>query len=134
MALIEVDLNDLPESDTIPKGQYPLMITNVSDPRPDKNGADFVSLEFTIRDDHEYAGRKIFEPYVPLAGDSRLRKIAKAASHDKTVIKDTSDMIGWELDAVVGVRDDDRYGAQNRVEVYLAPAQVVAAPKGKVRR
>lgn len=122
MAIINVTVNDLPESDSIPGGQYRLRIDEVNGPEEDKNGNEYISIVYTVASG-EYANRKVNEGYVLLAGKAKLRKILNAISYDKEVLADTDDIIGEELDAIVGMEKSEEYGDQNKIRSYIVPTK-----------
>lgn len=119
MAIINVATASLPTSDAMARGQYRLRIDGVTDPDKDKNGALFVGLDLTvIKGDN--VNRKVFDNYVRL-DSAKFRKVCAAAGHDGEVVKDTNDMVGWEVEAMVGVEDSERFGERNIVSLYITP-------------
>lgn len=132
MAILNVVVDELPESDVIPAGQYRLRIDNVGDPQTDKNGNEYISVEYAVVEG-EYTGRKIFDNYVPIAGRARLRKILAAAGFDKPKLGATDELIGLELDAVVAIRKSEEFGEQNYISVYLMPPVKAPLPPAKGR-
>jgi hypothetical protein len=127
MSILDVDVDELPDSDTIPAGEYLLRIDSVSDPQTDKNEQQFVKIEFTVAEG-EYANRKVYENYVPLQGKSTLKKIIRAAGYDKPRLTSTDDLVGLELKATVKIEKSDKYGDQNRIAHYLVPQEATQAP------
>ena len=130
MGILNVVLDDLPESDVIPAGQYHLRVDEVSDVQEDKNGTEYVKVTYTVTDG-EHANRKLFEPYVPLSGAARLRKILSAAGFEGTKITRTDDLVGLEMAAIVKITKSDDYGEQNRIVTYLPGTKVVGKGKRK---
>lgn len=117
MALVDVDVEGLPDSDAVPAGKYDVRIDTVSEPAEDKNEESFVKVGFTITDG-EYTNRKIYENYVNLT-KMVLKKILRAGKYSKPHLSDTNDMIGLEMKVVTKVEKDEIYGEQSRISVYL---------------
>lgn len=130
MSILNVIVDELPESDVIPAGQYPLRVDEVSDVAEDKNGTEYVKVTFSVTDG-EYANRKLFEGYVPLAGSAKLRKILAAAGFEGKKLTSTDDLVGLEVAAIVKVTKSDEYGEQNRIVTYLPLERVVSKSRGK---
>jgi len=132
MSIINVNIVELPEADTIPAGEYAFRIDGVSEVKKDKNGSEFVSLEYTVMDG-EYEGRKVFEPYIRLAGASTLRKLLKACNYQESKLPDSDDLLGLEFSAAIKVQEArDQFDASNRIAHYLVPNKPVKAPtKGR---
>lgn len=125
MAIINVTVDSLPESDTVPAGQYHLRIDEVNGPEDDKNNVPFIKIVYTITDG-EYTNRKIFDNYIPLEGKSTLRKLLKAVDFGGDTLADTEELVGGELEAVIGVTKSDLFGEQNNIRMYIAPGKVYA--------
>jgi hypothetical protein len=118
MAIVNVLVDDLPDSDNVPAGKYDVRIEKVKEAKPDKNGDDYIGLEYTIiAGDHE--GRKLFDGYIPLAGSSKLKKILKAIEFKGKTLADTDQLIGEEMTIVCKVRTSEEFGDQNSITVYL---------------
>lgn len=131
MAILNVKVAELPESDVVPAGQYHVRIDEVEGPEEDKNGEEYLKLSYTIIDG-EYTNRKLFDNYVLLQGKSKLRKILKAIEFDSETLADSDELIGGEMDVVVSVSKDDKYGEQNKVMMYIVPGtQKVGAGERK---
>ena len=122
MSIINVNVDELPESDTIPSGEYAVRIDGVSDVKEDKNGIEFVKLEFTVIDG-EFTNRKVFENYVPLSGSSKLRKILKASDFNGSNLTDTDDLIGLEVGVIVKVTKSDAFPDSNSISHYMTKKQ-----------
>lgn len=121
MSIINVTVEDLPESDTIPAGEYALRIDEVGEVKQDKNGGDFIQVEYSVTEG-EYTNRKVFDNYIPLAGKSTLRKLLKAIKYKEQVLADTDELIGEELRALIGIEEGIN-GPMNKVTMYLAPTK-----------
>lgn len=131
MPIVNVNVDDLPDSDAIPGARYKLRIDEVSDVKQDTNNDDFVSLTYTVTEG-DYVNRKVYESYVPLQGRSTLKRILLATQFDKATLADTNDLIGLEFEAVVGVKKDENFGERNKISQYIIPPAVVSgAKKGK---
>lgn len=133
MAILNVKVADLPESDVVPAGQYHVRIDEVEGPEEDKNGDEYIKITYTITDG-EHINRKLFDNYVILHGKAKLRKILKACLFDGDVLADTEELVGAELDVVASVTKDDKYGEQNKVTMYIIPGQAVPAGAGGGRK
>lgn len=132
--ILDVDVNELPDSDTIPAGEYKLRIDGVGDIQQDKNQNEYITLELTVTEG-EYANRKVFENYVPLSGKSLLKKILRASGFAQPKLSSTEDLIGLELTAIVKVEKSEKYGEQNRISAYVARREEpMAFGKGKGRK
>lgn len=119
--IIDVVVSDLPDSDTIPVGQYRLRIDAITDIKQDKNNADFIGLTFTVIEG-DYVNRKIQEPYVLLHERSTLKKILKASEYKEPKLARTEDLIGLELRAYVGKKAaTDERPEQNNIRNYIIP-------------
>jgi len=118
MAIVNVDVEGLPDSDALPAGQYKLRIDTVSDPVEDKNGNEYISIGYTVTAG-EYTNRKVFDNYVLLEGQSKLKKILRACKFNGKVLADTNEIVGLELEAVIKVKKSEEYGEQNNISVYL---------------
>lgn len=127
MGILNIDVNSLPESDTVPAGQYAFRIDSVDGPEVDKNGAEYLKLTYTITKG-DYTNRKVFEGYVPLSGKSTLRKLLMASSYNESTLGDGDELLGLEFEAVIKVVKDDKYGEQNKISAYIMP---ISTPSGK---
>ncbi len=130
MALIDVDLDTLPDSDAVPAGRYKLRIDEVTAPKFDKNNIKFVGITYTIIEG-EYINRKVPEPYVPLTGKSTLKKITKAAGFGNRQLKDTDELVTLTLEAYLRVEKSDEFGEQNRIATYAVPGETAPAAPPK---
>lgn len=122
MSTVDVAIDDLPDSDAVPAGRYRLRIDEVSEPKSDKNDVDFVKIKFVITSG-EFVNRKVSENYVPLAGRSTLKKILRASNFKGAKLASTDELIGLELEAVLGVENSEDFGEQNRIRKYLMPGE-----------
>lgn len=130
MPIVEVDLENLPDSDTVPVGQYLLRIDSITEVKQDKNGDDFVSLTYSIVKG-DYVNRKVVEPYVTLKKGSKLKRLCKAAGYSKPRLTSTDELVGLELSAYVGKQTSDQYGDQNNIKTYIVPGEVAGGKKKK---
>jgi len=128
MAIVDVDIAGLPDSDTAPKGQYRLRIDQVSEVKEDKNGDEFVNLGLSIIKG-DYANKRISENYITLRKGAKLKRILRAAQFDKPRLANLEEMIGLELDAILTVKDSEEYGEQNKISVYIVPGEHAMAGK-----
>lgn len=128
--ILDVDLDELPDSDTVPNGKYRLRIDNVSDVKLDKNENEFVGFEFTVVEG-DHVNRKVFEPYVLLRAGATLKKICKAAGYSKPRLGATDDLLALELTAMVTTRESIDFGPQNKISNYIIPGESKMAGKGK---
>lgn len=126
--IVEVDLESLPDSDTVPVGQYSLRIDSITEVKQDKNGDDFVGLTYSIVKG-DYVNRKVVEPYVTLKKGSKLKRICKAAGYAKPRLTSTDELVGLELSAYVGRQTSDQYGDQNNVKTYIVPGESMGKKK-----
>lgn len=130
MSIVEVDLENLPDSDTIPVGQYRFRIDSVTEQKPDKNGDNFVGFRYSVvKGDH--VNRQVMENYVVLHKGSKIKRICRACGFNKPKLTSTDELIGMEFDAYVGKQDSDQYGPQNTIRSYIIPGEVVGGKKKK---
>ncbi len=116
--LVDVDVEGLPDSDTIPAGKYAVRIDAASDVAEDKRGEEYVKLTYTVTEG-DYVNRKLYDNYVRLSGSSQLKRILRAGKFSKPRLSDTNDMIGLELIVMTKIQHDDNFGDQSRVSAYL---------------
>ena len=122
MAILNIRVDSLPDSDAVPGGQYKVRIDEIAGPEEDKNGVEYISVTYVITDG-EYTNRKIVDGYVPLSGKSKLRRLLNAIGFSKEILAETEDIIGEELDIIVGMEKSDEYGDQNKVRSYIVPTK-----------
>ena len=138
MSILDVDLDEFPESDVIPSGQYKIRIDNVDGPLQDKNDEPYLKFRYTIVEG-PYVNRVLFDNYVSLspqaARASQIKKILRACGFAGAKLRTTDELVGLELVVVVKVKEDPTYGEQNSISVYLdlsgASEAVAAGPIGK---
>lgn len=118
MAILDIDLDTLPDSDAIPGGKYKLRIDNVSDPEKDKNSNEYVKITYAVIEG-EFANRKISDNYVPTSGRAKLKKIVRAAKYKQRKLTQTQDLVGLELVAIVGMDKTEEFGEQNKIITYI---------------
>ncbi len=122
MGILNLEVNSLPESDVVPAAQYHLRIEDVEGPEVDKNDEEYLKFTYVITEG-EYVNRKVFDNYVPVRGKSTLRKIINATSYTKELLATTEELIGEELDAIVGIEKSEKYGDQNKIRTYIVPSK-----------
>lgn len=129
MGVLDIDTDDLPDSDAVPAGQYRVRIDEVDGPHEDKNHVKFVKVSFTVING-DYVNRKFKENYVPLTKEgaraSTLKKIMRCVSFAGTKLRTTDDLVGYEGDVVVKVRVTEDFGDQNQIASYIIPVNVAA--------
>lgn len=133
MAILNIKVSDLPESDAIPGGQYRLRIDEITGPEEDKNGDEFISVTYVVVEG-EYINRKVNQGWLPLSGRSTLRKLLAAIGYTKEIFGNSDEIVGEELEAIVGVEKSDEYGDQNKIRSYIIPTKkpsMTKAGKGK---
>ena len=118
--ILDVDVNDLPDSDVVPGGKYKLRVDDITDVKEDKNEEEFVGFEYSIVEG-DHTGRKLFEPYVKIRSGSTFKKICKACRFNKAKLGSSDELIGLEFWAMIKVQDSENFGEQNRISVYLIP-------------
>ncbi len=137
MGLLDIDVTDFPDQDTIPNGQYRLRVDDASGPYQDKNRDNFLKITYrVVNGDH--VNRGFADNYVPLAKNhpraSTIKRLLKSAGVANLHIKQAEDLVGLEMDAMVGVRSDANFGDQNVVTSFIVPGEPVGAGKSGLRR
>ncbi len=138
MSILDVDLEEFPDSDVIPSGQYKVRIDKVDGPLQDKNDDQYLKFVYTVVEG-PYTNRQLFDNYVSLspqaARASQIKKILKACAFAGGKLRTTDEIVGLEMVVVVKVKEDPEYGEQNRISVYLdlsgASEMTAAGPVGK---
>lgn len=134
MGILNITINDLPESDVFPAGQYRFRIDDVQldedgSPKTDKKGTEYIGLGLTIvgPEGNPHIGRKHTEGYIPLSGKATLRRILMASEFEGETLATTDELVALEFDAVATVKKDEEYGEQNRISTYIIPGRAAVA-------
>ena len=123
----EFDLDNIPELKILPAGtEAKLRILDVAT-KPDKNGDLMLNVRMDIADEPEVKD-VYWQCHFPKGsmGEKRVAMLRQFLSNfceafdiDKTAANDTSDWLGKEGWAILGVRSDAKYGDSNEVNRFL---------------
>ena len=106
----------------LPAGEYNVMIVD-SVLKPTRRGGEMLALELVVLDG-QYQGRKLKDwlNIVNASEDAQRIALGTLSSICRAVGKlnptDSSELHGRPLVAVVGIRQDDRYGESNNIKRY----------------
>ena len=122
---LDIDVEDLPDSDAIPAGKYKFRIDAVVT-GTSKKGVGFFKMKFVVVEG-EHVLREANENYIPYKGRAILKKILIAVGwkHKKLNDKNMDKLIGMEFNAITRIESSDEYGDQTRITVYLDPNAAV---------
>lgn len=123
----EYDLDNLPELKILPAGtEAKLRILEVS-VKPDKNGDNMMQVRLDVADEPlvkevywqcHFPSRSMTEKRVIML-KRFLSEFCEAFEIDKTASNDTSEWLGREGWAILGVRSDPKYGDSNEINRFL---------------
>ena len=123
MGIIDVNVDELPDSDVVPRAKYKFRIDEASEAELDKNQIRFTKLKYSIIEG-EYVNRKVNDNYVPLEGKAKLKRILRASGWPAGKrLATTQDLVGLEFEAIVGVEESEAFGEQNRIVTYIVPGE-----------
>jgi len=98
---------------------YKLAVTNCDQKIGNTSGNPYLNIEFTVLDDDDFEGRKVFD--IISLGESSLWKLKQFADSAGINIDDefdTEDFVGEEITADVGIKKSDEFGDKNCVIKY----------------
>jgi hypothetical protein len=143
----EVNLNDVPDSDVIPAGEYRLICTKAELATSTNGKYDMVKLQWSVGSG-EFQNRVVFDQMIikttasdanakqaVAIGHRRLKAMCLAVGVDKP--NDTADFVGKKCNAAVIIAKSDEYGDRNEVRKYKPannapqPASGTATGKGE---
>lgn len=111
----------------LPPGTYNFEITNI-EMKTSKAGFPKMAVAYSVLDDPEYAGTKVFED-ISLAPQAlySLKKLAMATGVEIDKVFDTEDFLGAHFTAVVEVEEGDeipgqpgeKYKDRNKIKSYI---------------
>jgi len=123
----EYDLDNLPELKILPAGtEAKLRILEVSI-KPDKNSDNMLQIRLDVSDE-PLVKEVYWQCHLPTRNMTEKRVImlkrflsefCEAFEIDKTASNDTSEWLGREGWAILGVRSDQKYGDSNEVNRFL---------------
>lgn len=117
----------------IPAGTYNLVVTK-AEMKETSKGDQRLSVEFTVTDDPEYAGRKIFDGYM-LSGSEKavqigrgqIKSLLKVAGKDFN-ITGPEELLNIEIAASVKIQPaKDGYDAKNSISSFKPRGTVAAS-------
>ena len=104
----------------IDDGTYKFAITNCTQKVENNSGKPYLSMELTVLDDPDFAGRKVFDNLS--LGESSLWKLKQFADSAGVTVEedfDTEDFIGEEVEASVDTEKSEEFRDKNRVVKYV---------------
>lgn len=122
-----VDLTDVPDAtfEPLAPGLYPLIVVSAQAKRTKSGTGSFINVEFSVVESHENSGRRVWDSYnyrndseeAQRIGLQQLKGLMKAGGLGE-VLTNPTQLVGCEVEAMVGLEKSDQFGDKNRIKYF----------------